>query len=132
MKKSLFMFAALFASCLAFAAPPYTVQATATAAATGDPATHYILYADNVAMPASTECAADPVICGAGNTLLGVNNFVDFLTADGTYVFELGAVNAHSEVRSAPITVTVSEIGAPGQPTLEIQINCDPCILQIN
>lgn len=111
------------------AAPPYDVDVTVTAPTTGGQVDHYVLYLDNVAV-AST--ARSPVLADGNNIAAGLNSYPGLLTADGTYTFEVGAVNAAGETLSAPVTVTVSEIALPGQPGVEIQVHCDPCVLTVN
>lgn len=105
---------ALFATLAAFAAPPYDVQVVLTAPTTGGPVDSYQLLVNGAPRGALT---------------VGVNTFPGLITADGTYVFAARATNVAGSTDSAPVTRTITEITAPGQPTIQIQIDCDPCVI---
>ena len=111
------LLAALLCPFFAIAAPPYDVEVTVTAPMTGGAVDSYVLYLDGVSQ---------------GPVAEGLNTFPGLLTADGTYTFEVGAINAAGEVRSDPVTVTVTEILLPGKPTIQIQVSCDPCVVTVN
>ena len=105
---------ALLMAAPVFAAPPYDVSVILTAPTTGGPVVSYELRVDGVPRGALT---------------VGSNTFPALITADGTYTFVAAASNAAGTTLSAPLTVTITGISAPGAPTIQIQITCDPCVI---
>lgn len=100
-----------------FGAPPYDVIAVVTAPVTGGAVDSYRLYLDGSLV---------------GPVQVGSNTFPNLLTADGTYVFRVGAVNATGETMSDPVTVSVASLPLPGKPGLSIQVQCAPsCVVTV-
>lgn len=106
----------------ALAAPPYDVVATVTAPTTGGPVESYELQLNGVAVPNSARQPAGPPTVGA-------NNYPELLPADGTYTFVLRAINAAGSAMSAPVVKTITPLQPPGPPSIEVQVNCTPCVI---
>ena len=107
-----------FSACaVAQTPPPWDVTVTVTAPPDGGPVSSYVLYMDGVSQ---------------GTVLVGDNDFPGLITASGTYTFELEAINAVGQTRSDPVVVIITELEAPGKPSFEIQVQCDPCVITIN
>lgn len=117
MVRILLIAALLLASLLAFAAPPYDVDVTLTEPADGGPVDSYTLYMNDAEV---------------GQVSPGANSFPGLITEDGPYVFEVEARNGAGATLSDPVTVNVTDVEAPGKPTIQIQVQCDPCVLSIS
>lgn len=98
---------------IVLAAPPYDVEVTVTAPASGGPVDSYELFLNDVSQ---------------GTVVPGLNSFPGLLTADGTYTFRVDATNAAGTTPGDPVTINVTELQLPGTTTIQIQIDCDPCV----